>query len=47
MRQADYRLLGALKAWVAGEPVELGRKQQRAVLAMLLLEHGGLSGLMH
>jgi predicted ATPase/DNA-binding SARP family transcriptional activator len=37
MRQLDYRLLGPLEVVAGGEPLSLGRRQQRAVLAILLL----------
>ncbi len=34
----EFRLLGPLEAWQAGRPVDLGDRQQRYVLAALLLE---------
>jgi predicted ATPase/DNA-binding SARP family transcriptional activator len=37
MRQLDYRLLGPLEVVAEGVPLRLGRRQQRAVLAILLL----------
>jgi DNA-binding SARP family transcriptional activator len=37
MRRLDYRLLGPLEVVVGGESLSLGRRQQRAVLAILLL----------
>src|SRR5436190_22900581 len=40
MRQLDYRLLGPLEVAVDGVLVPLGRPQQGAVLAMLLLQPG-------
>src|SRR4051794_24337969 len=38
MRQLDYRLLGPLQVYDQDGPLALGRRQQRAVLAILLLE---------
>ncbi|MDX6510901.1 MAG: hypothetical protein QOE36_405 [Gaiellaceae bacterium] len=40
MRQLDYRLLGPLEVSEGGEALPLGRTQQRAVLALLLLHAG-------
>ncbi|MGH3797845.1 MAG: tetratricopeptide repeat protein [Pseudonocardiaceae bacterium] len=34
----EFRLLGPLEAWQGGQPVDLGDRQQRYVLAALLLE---------
>jgi DNA-binding SARP family transcriptional activator len=34
----EFRLLGPLEAWHCGRPVDLGDRQQRYVLAALLLE---------
>lgn len=38
MRRAEYRLLGPLEVVADGAPVALGRRQQRALLAILLLQ---------
>src|SRR2546427_5032147 len=40
MRELDYRFLGPLEVVADGEPLPLGRRQQRAVLAILLLHAG-------
>ena len=34
----DFRILGPIEAWADGRPVSLGGGQQRAVLALLLLD---------
>lgn len=34
----EFRLLGAVEATVSGRPVELGRRQERCLLGLLLLE---------
>jgi DNA-binding SARP family transcriptional activator/tetratricopeptide (TPR) repeat protein len=34
----EFQLLGPVRAWVTGQPVDLGVRKQRFVLAMLLLE---------
>ncbi|MEU4532458.1 tetratricopeptide repeat protein [Micromonospora ureilytica] len=36
----DIRVLGAIEAYTAGTPVDLGSRQQRLVLGLLLLEPG-------
>ena len=36
----DFRLLGPVEAMRDGQPVRLGGRQQRALLALLLLEAG-------
>ncbi|WP_328322300.1 winged helix-turn-helix domain-containing protein [Kribbella sp. NBC_00382] len=36
----DYRLLGPVEVWAAGRKVELKRRQERLLLAVLLLEPG-------
>ena len=36
----EFRLLGAVEALVAGEPLQLGGPRQRALLALLLLDPG-------
>lgn len=37
---AEFRLLGPIQLWAAGQPVELGPPKQRTVLAALLVEAG-------
>ncbi|HUR24171.1 MAG TPA: BTAD domain-containing putative transcriptional regulator [Acidimicrobiales bacterium] len=34
----EFRILGSLEAYCDGEPVDLGRRKQRALLALLLLD---------
>ena len=36
----DFRILGPLEVWDRGQRVELRRRKQRALLAMLLLRPG-------
>ena len=36
----DFRILGPLEVWDAGEPLELGAGKQRTLLAVLLLDAG-------
>jgi DNA-binding SARP family transcriptional activator len=40
MGQVEYRLLGPLEVFDGLRPTALGRRQQRAVLANLLLDAG-------
>jgi DNA-binding SARP family transcriptional activator len=42
MRRAEYRLLGPLEVVKDGAPIALGRRQQRALLAILLLQPGSV-----
>ncbi|WP_344131217.1 AfsR/SARP family transcriptional regulator [Luedemannella flava] len=37
---ADFRLLGAVEIWAAGQPIDAGQPRQRAVLAALLVDAG-------
>ena len=36
----DFRILGPLEVWDRGRPIELRRRKERALLAMLLLKAG-------
>jgi DNA-binding SARP family transcriptional activator len=40
MQQVEFRVLGPFEVWVEGRPLELKRRKQRALLALLLLHAG-------
>jgi DNA-binding SARP family transcriptional activator len=40
VQQVEFRVLGPFEVWVEGRPLELKRRKQRALLALLLLHAG-------